>query len=98
MSLIALAGWVHLPTGRERQQYGAEHTVILGAPAIHRLQAKVLLWGAQGAGCRLLAPEERWSWQMQEMAGCPPRRGGCVGLDWILLEQATRTGLVTLTA
>lgn len=30
MSLIALAGWVHLPTGRTRQQSCAERIVIAG--------------------------------------------------------------------
>lgn len=98
MSLIALAGWVHLPTGRERQPYGAERTVILGGSCHTQTAGQGTDLGAQGAGCRLLAPEERRSWQMQEMPGCPPRWGGCVGLDWLLLEQATRTGLVTLTA
>lgn len=59
MSLIALAGWVHLPTGRKRQQYCAECIVISG-----RLLPVCCRPKATGAptpgcsGCRLLVHKE----------------------------------------
>lgn len=103
MSLIALAGWVHLPAGRERQQSCAEYIVISGrllpqSAAGQRLRG-ILLQGARGAGCWFIRRlcHHLWSWQLQEMAGCPLGLGGCVALGWTLLEQATRTGLETLT-